>query len=473
MDIISIISRLVALLPIASIAAVIISGLTYFGYTFYKKRGGTKTLTIRQFIVNFLLLSWFGAVMVLTTFSRGANFEGWVNFHLFSGYLNAWHQWSLSELQLIIFNMLMFMPLGFLLPLLSKRTQRFKNILTISLSVTVGIEVFQMISRRGIFEFDDIFHNTLGSIAGFFLMTAILETVRSKKLKLASLLKGLAIPLIFTVLFLGAKSFYEMKELGNLTFVPAVRQAMEEVDLELQSELPDTEIQASLYKSKEIRNLEYAKEIASWLATSFSLEQAGPMRVDGLNRIWELEGAAGEYYLTYHLGNGSWFFQKLDYTEYKRSEEELEMHRDFYEELLKSHELLPENADFSTQYGTTLRWDTPTHSDITKGTNDFFEGIIMTIPSLEAEEPESITYMMLENTYVREVNLISPKAAFEEIKSGNFSMYNNLEAGDHLLIDDYYLVYVYDTKGFYQPVYQFRGYLNGEHWEAEVPAVSE
>lgn len=60
---------------------------------------GTKTLSIRQWVTLVLLSGWLLLVLGLTTFSRGANFTGSINISLFSGYINAWHKWSYTELQ--------------------------------------------------------------------------------------------------------------------------------------------------------------------------------------------------------------------------------------------------------------------------------------------------------------------------------------------------------------------------------------
>ena len=112
MDIQGIMSKLWALFPTALIVAIIMIGIGYVSCAIYRRRGGGTSVTKMQFAALFLLLGWFVVVMALTTFSRGPNFEGWVNLRLFSGYVSAWHQWSLSEWQLIIFNMLMFAPKG-------------------------------------------------------------------------------------------------------------------------------------------------------------------------------------------------------------------------------------------------------------------------------------------------------------------------------------------------------------------------
>ncbi len=98
---------------------------------------GKKTLTKVQIISAVLLCCWLILVVGLTLLSRGSNFTGSLNIDFFSSYMSAWNNWSVSELQLIIFNMLMFAPLGFLLPLLWKRAEKLWVILTVSLDSVV------------------------------------------------------------------------------------------------------------------------------------------------------------------------------------------------------------------------------------------------------------------------------------------------------------------------------------------------
>ncbi|UQZ34377.1 hypothetical protein C2I18_13130 [Paenibacillus sp. PK3_47] len=466
-----------ALLPILS--KVLIVGLAVLGalglsYTLYRKKGGQRRLPLKKCITALLLIMWFGIVMVLTTFSRGQNFEGWVNFRLFSGYLSAWHQWSLSEFQLIIFNMLMFMPLGFLIPLLGMRTRRFTRVLLTSLFVTIGIELFQMISRRGIFELDDILHNTIGSIAGYLMMNAILDSVKQRKLAFRSAGLALCIPLVFVLLFTGAIAVYQNKELGNLSIRPAIKQDMREVGVELKAELPEEAEPASLYVSERIYDLEYGKEMAALVERSFDLQRKEENRIDGMNRIWSFVDRDGNpYTFNYNLKDGGWQLYIEGDRNLTMSEAETAEHKEFYENWMRSNDILPEGAVFSIQSGDTLRWDiSQPVAAIAENEKDFAEGMIMLIPSSEGQKaPLDLFHAMNENKYVRKAELISPAQAYEEVLQGNFYIYNDLKKGDLLRIEQVELEYTYDSKGYYQPVYNFSGTVNGEDWNTQIPAI--
>lgn len=473
MDVQSILSKLAPILPAAVILALLVAGLVYAIYALYRKKGGERKLNYQKFISAILLLGWFAVVLALTTFSRGANFERWFNFKLFSGYVSAWNQWSLSEWQLIIFNMLMFAPLGPLLPLLSKRTRRFGPAVCVSLLVTTGIETLQVVTRRGIFELDDIFHNTLGGIAGFLIMIAILDSLEIRKARAASIAKALTIPLLFTLLFSGAMIVYDAKELGNLSIRPAIPQNMEQVEVTLQTDLPDEEREVSLYHSSRIHNKEYGAEIARMMQRVFDVKQSGGMRIEGPNREWMFqEEQKNTYYLSYALADGGWTFGAENAPFPQPKPDDLLSYREPYENWMKKNDLLPAEAVFSKQNEDTLRWDLERKDeDLVTGQEDFSKGMIILVPSPTDQRPLDLFYSMDENKYIRNIDIISPAAAMDEIHKGNFSIYNDLQKGDRLQIEGYALTYVYDSKGYYQPVYKFEGTVNGESWETLIPAV--
>ncbi|WP_341348358.1 VanZ family protein [Paenibacillus sp. FSL H3-0469] len=466
-----------ALLPILS--KVLMIGLAVIGafglsYAIYRKKGGKRKLPLKKGITVLLLIMWFGIVMVLTTFSRGQNFEGWINLRLFSGYLSAWHQWSLSEFQLIIFNMLMFLPLGFLIPLLGKRTRRFMPVLLTSLAVTIGIELIQMISRRGIFELDDILHNTIGSIAGYLIMNAIIDSVEQRKLAFRSAGLALCIPLIFVLLFTSALAVYQSKELGNLSIRPAIKQDMRGVEVELSAGLPKEVEPASLYVSERIYDLAYGQEIAALVERSFDLQRKEGNRIDGMNRIWSFVDRDGiPYTFNYNLMDGGWQLYSEGDRNSTLSEEEAAKHKEFYEDWMLSNHILPADAVFSIQNGNTLRWElSQPVAGIAQNAKDFAKGMIMLVPPSEGQQaPLDLFYAVNENKYVRKVELISPAQAYEEVLQGNFNMYMDLKKGDVLRIEQVDLAYTYDSKGYYQPVYNFTGTVNGEQWGTQIPAM--
>ncbi|HIS93468.1 MAG TPA: VanZ family protein, partial [Candidatus Alectryocaccomicrobium excrementavium] len=87
----------------------------------------------------------------------------------------------------------------------------------------------------------------------------------------------------------------------------------------------------------------------------------------------------------------------------------------------------------------------------------------------------SFTYYVTWNTYVATEDILSESQAYEQVKAGNFEQYVPFQPGDILYINQCELAYLYDTKGFYQPVYEFSGYLNGDEnpWACRIPALAK
>ncbi|PGC62593.1 VanZ family protein [Bacillus toyonensis] len=61
---------------------------------------------------------------------------------------------------------------------------------------------------------------------------------------------------------------------------------------------------------------------------------------------------------------------------------------------------------------------------------------------------------------VRDVEILSPKEAFQKLKQGEFEPIGSFNAGDTLFITKYNIDYYTDTKGFSQPIYVFEVQVN-------------
>lgn len=78
-----------------------------------------------------------------------------------------------------ILNVLMLMPLGVLLPVGFDQITCKKAVLS-GFLVSLIIEVMQLLTRRGLFEFDDILHNTLGCLLGYAIYKLIKKNLIDK-----------------------------------------------------------------------------------------------------------------------------------------------------------------------------------------------------------------------------------------------------------------------------------------------------
>ncbi len=131
------------------------------------KRG---RLTVIEAVVLPLFVSYLYFVLAITIFDRipGKSFK--YELELFWSYKAALAgtSWLLMENFL---NIVLFVPAGICLSILMK-----KRLLVVTLMAalfSVAIEISQLVMKCGLFEFDDIFHNTLGSVAGSMIANVI------------------------------------------------------------------------------------------------------------------------------------------------------------------------------------------------------------------------------------------------------------------------------------------------------------
>lgn len=72
-------------------------------------------------------------------------------------------------------NIAAFVPLGYLLPGVSKRFLKLKNLIIAVFSVTLAVEVIQYIAAVGTSDIDDIILNLLGGLIGYVMFIVPIE----------------------------------------------------------------------------------------------------------------------------------------------------------------------------------------------------------------------------------------------------------------------------------------------------------
>lgn len=80
----------------------------------------------------------------------------------------------------VVGNIVVFIPMGFLLPLLGSKG-RFLPTFLASFGISLCIECVQLITKVGVFDVDDLILNTLGGIIGFVLCFIVHRILRSRR----------------------------------------------------------------------------------------------------------------------------------------------------------------------------------------------------------------------------------------------------------------------------------------------------
>lgn len=138
---------------------------------------GMKSIKYSSIILFVMYLSY---LIYLTLFDR---FYGRGTFHRKLSIipfettlkvLTSSHNWNAILIN-IFGNIAAFIPMGFLLPLVFTRLNKFFGIFTVVLSATVSIEVLQYITGTGTTDIDDVILNVTGGIVGYLMAKGMIK----------------------------------------------------------------------------------------------------------------------------------------------------------------------------------------------------------------------------------------------------------------------------------------------------------
>lgn len=135
----------------------------------YKKKTMSKQTYIALLLLVFYLCFVFQITIIKRIPENGYQYE----LQLFWSYraIAAGKKDLIIE---IILNIILFIPIGALFSSLLKKRW---PVPLIGTGISFGIELTQLITKRGLFEFDDVFHNTLGTLLGLSVAVLVYKNV--------------------------------------------------------------------------------------------------------------------------------------------------------------------------------------------------------------------------------------------------------------------------------------------------------
>lgn len=116
-----------------------------------------------------LLISYIFLVLAVTIMNRHSTIMWRYDIVPFKVVLMANSRRITDLLQQAIANILLFFPIGFLTPALTK-----KNPIFLGFLFSLFLEVIQLVTRKGVFEIDDIIFNTIGAAAGLLMYKKVI-----------------------------------------------------------------------------------------------------------------------------------------------------------------------------------------------------------------------------------------------------------------------------------------------------------
>lgn len=451
---------------IGLIGVIILGILWSIGYFFIYKRvlGGKKSPTKKQIILGCAFTGYIIMVLGVTFLNRNSNFKGNVNFHFLSSYREAWNTFTLRSWQFLILNILMFMPLGILLPILHNRFHEIKWTMGTALGFTLFIECLQLITGFGIFELDDIFNNVLGALIGYgIIMTifTILEAPKHRFLKIVGYLS----PLILTlVIFMGIFSYYNSQEFGNLPVAYSYKMNIKNTKISLDVELNKERNLATVYQAPN-----YNKNSAEEFVTSF-LENR---HIDTKNIEINPYSNSAIYWIRSEPSYNIWIeyldgsYRYTDFSSFDEGIEPMDIDQDILLEELSDFGIqIPTKAVFNNKDLGSYEWAVEKEivgDSITEG--------VLTCRYYSDNTIKEINNNLITYNRVKEVPIKSETEAFEELVDGKFKFFDSVDKIESINIKDVELNYHLDSKGYYQPAYSFDSVIDGKEFKIIIPAL--
>ena len=147
-----------------------------------------KRIVLSQAVAGLLLFLFLGVVFGSTVFTRIPG-ERQYKLELFWSYKKWILEGSVAFGLEILNNIVLFFPFGFILTDALRRCP-FWAVLLSSLAVSGCIEMSQLVFRLGLFEFDDIFNNVLGAVAGWCVFHILRSFKRRRRPESSSVYSG-------------------------------------------------------------------------------------------------------------------------------------------------------------------------------------------------------------------------------------------------------------------------------------------
>lgn len=249
--------------------------LFLIGYFFIYKKVRKKPGKLSKFklLVCFVFVIYIVFVLSATVINRGGSYENYRRYLLpFSSYKEAWNRFTVVEWRNFILNIMLFVPMGVLLPLLSSKLQTFWKTYVIGFGSSLIIESIQYVFKSGVVEFDDVFNNTLGTMIGYGIIMLLLYVIdnrkRSKKSKWTKII-CLQVPLVLSVMsFATIFICYNKQELGNLAENYSYKTSLKGVNIALTTELENRISHAYVYQTQ-VGNQEDTLEAANEILKNF------------------------------------------------------------------------------------------------------------------------------------------------------------------------------------------------------------
>lgn len=476
-------------LALGILCAVVIVALVFVGYKFIyqKKMQGQKKLSWIKLLWLVAMICYLLVVCGATLLRVGDIYHGMQMQPLFASYREAWAEFAARDWRNLILNILMFVPFGFLLPMGIRKMRVFWRTYLCGFIVTLGIEVIQLASGKGIFEWDDILNNTVGTMIGygFFVIgyaawhrvtdfydsdiekqckrTLTAPQMKENGLRKKTKVICCQIPLLivcaaFAAMFL----IYQKQEFGNFTIQYMTKIPSSDLQVHTEQSYSDTASEADIFYIDQLDQKQTKERVQAFFENLG--DQIDDSRTDLYDEtaVYYSENEKG-FWMDYNGGTYSYTDYETLYADDETEEESIvkpvtDADESEVRTVLETYEIqLPEGAVFENQGDGSYAFSC---TQVVSG-QTIYDGAL-TCQLYSNGKMGTITNNIYKGTYVKSCPIISEEAAYEQIKQGKMHFYEDGTASYDIMVGNVHLVYQKDSKGYYQPVYQFDAVINGE-----------
>lgn len=452
------------------VLAVVAAALFILGYRLlYKKiMKGQKALPKARLFWLVVFVCYLVVVLGATMFSRGSWYENGRVMPLFYSYKEAWNGFEARQWRNIILNILMFVPFGFLLPLCIRKFECFWKTYLAGLLFTVTIELLQLVLKKGIFEFDDIFNNFCGAMIGygFFAIMKLLAGFIEKEKRSVGRTLALQLPLFAVIVLFGTIFLiYNAKELGNVSSAYIIPVNKKILEIEKNADFSNDTVKLKVYRTKRF-TVDETKQLAMdfFALQEDSIDESRTDIYEETAVYYSMNGRS--LWIDYQGGACSFtdFDVKFSGDEVKTDSSKTE--QQIRAALEEYGVAVPKGAIFENRGDGKYTF---TAEQLCED-GMMYDGTL-SCAYYENGKLGDIRNDILQCELYKEFTAISQEEAYKMILSGKFRYYVGDSDVLKMQIGQASIGYEMDSKGFYQPVYLFEAVVNGQDSELVVPAL--
>ena len=255
-------------------------------------------------------------------------------------------------------------------------------------------------------------------------------------------------------------TYYKQKEFGNLAIVPAVKANMEDAQVSTTIMFNDEKPIATVYKAPSLTKDE-AQQKAYDIFKEMNVDTSSIEIIDYQNEANYRYHGEPSYFIWLHFLDGS--YEMTDFSSFDVELADID-EQTLTSSLQKMGVTIPDTAQFERTDVGRYEWKINQFED----DNQLIEGTL-NVAYYQDQTIKNVENKIVKYEKVREIKLKSEQQAYNELLEGKFKTYDkNIK---ELQIQQVKLAYELDSKGFYQPIYEFSGTINGEKSVISIPGI--